>query len=579
MTQRRHEAAQLRIPPQPFGISAAEASVWEMDGPDGADRPWRSPLLRRLPDELAGPIAKRYRRTWEQIGRAAANTELRESTEGVTRSSVRLSASDQEIRDKAAACASACVRLGTHCRDKQARYTALAEYADAHGLTSAPVERYGLKGAVARMCDPRWWRRALRREQGQRIEALSIRLGFVQRRASIYVSASTLQRVRQQQRLNQQALENTYLQNDEDPRLWRLDELVALSNADPRIRRNEMMVRIAGMEKFADSLGHVGVFLTITCPSRFHARLSASGQENPTFDGSTPRQGQAYLQKLWSQIRAELKRQDLAPYGIRVAEPHHDGTPHWHLLVFLPQEQKGHFVNVCRRYALKDSPDEPGAQEQRFKSVDIDRDKGTAAGYVAKYVSKNIDGHGIDADDYGHEAASSAERVRAWASTWRIRQFQFFGGPPVTVWRELRRLPDAIYVSETVEAARQAADAGDWYTYMAIMGGDGCEQSARPIRLAKQWSDKQGAYGEPLGEIVFGVRCGDVEVQTRFHVWTVVEAPKQPDGQPVDVYGIPARIRIGETVTDQSVTVTDTVTVTEPYTEEVAEVERWAVLG
>ena len=38
-------------------------------------------------------------------------------------------------------------------------------------------------------------------------------------------------------------------------------------------------------------------------------------------------------------------------------------------------------------------------------------------------------------------------------------------------------------------------------------------------------SDKEGAYGEPLGEIVFGVRCGEVEVQTRLHVWSVVDVP------------------------------------------------------
>lgn len=593
MKARRHEMAPLSAA-VPHYVTTAEAGLWDLDGPDGADRLWRRPILSGLPEDFAERFAQRYRHTWGREGRTAANTELRELTEGLTRNSLKLSASDQVVRDKAAACAQACARLAARQSDPQRQYEAVAHYVLAQGLvpprvhtdnpnpnpngygngldggtvtdtkaapgadTSASEIRpaaggYTLAGAVARMSCPRWWRRALRRELGRRIEHHAIRFGFVHRRAAKYVSDDTLRRIRQQWRLNEIALASVELEN-EDGEVLSLEDLVERSNANPYVRRSELMVRMAGFEKFSASVGSVGVFLTLTCPSRFHARYAQSGDANPQYDDRTPRQAQRYLCKLWSQIRAACQRQGLNPYGIRVAEPHHDGTPHWHLLVFIQPEQKAAFVALCRQYALKDSPDEPGALKQRFQAVDIDHKKGTATGYIAKYISKNIDGHGLEADEDGYEITGSAERVRAWASTWGIRQFQFFGGPPVAVWRELRRLPDAVYGSETLEKARAAADAGDWQAYMTIMGGVGCKRQAQPVKLATQWSDKESVYGEPLGELVFGVQCGQVTVETRFHVWATVQKSKTQTEPTtvrpyvdvdINVYGAGLPIRIG----------------------------------
>jgi hypothetical protein len=120
--------------------------------------------------------------------------------------------------------------------------------------------------------------------------------------------------------------------------------------------------------------------------------------ENKRYDGTLPGQAQKYLTKVWSRIRAKLARQGIQPYGFRIAEPNHDGTPHWHLLVFVAPEHLADLQATIWKYALQDSPDKPGALKHRVDFKLIDAGKGTAAGYIAKYVAKNIDGYKLDSD-------------------------------------------------------------------------------------------------------------------------------------------------------------------------------------
>ena len=300
--------------------------------------------------------------------------------------------------------------------------------------------------------------------------------------------------------------------------------------SNPSIKRSELMVRMRGFEEIAKETGHVSEFYTITCPSRFHARMSKTGRENPKYDGSTPATAQKYLCGVWARIRAKLARLEIGVYGFRVAEAHHDGTPHWHLLLFMASDHAAQVKNTMSFYAMQDSPNEKGAKKYRFEAVTIDESKGSATGYIAKYIAKNIDGFGVGEDyETGKSAADSSERVEAWAACWGIRQFQQIGGAPVGVWRELRRLRDG--ESGAIEEARKAADCSDWAAYQKAQGGVFVRRDSLAVKVAK-WEELDedtgelkdpplNRYGELIAGRVFGLVSKGVNYLTRFYRWTI----------------------------------------------------------
>ena len=193
---------------------------------------------------------------------------------------------------------------------------------------------------ASRFFSATFWVRQMRRMASRELETIiRNQLGFVHRGRQLYVSDEQLRRREEQRNRNTEMMKWKVIINElgDD---FRLDEVVAKTNANPAVRRAELMVRIAGFEYMAKELEHVGEFITLTCPSRFHVRSAAKGYKNNKFDGSTPSDAQDYLNKVWARIGTHLGREKIKIYGFRVTEPHHDGCPHWHGLFFMPKESR-----------------------------------------------------------------------------------------------------------------------------------------------------------------------------------------------------------------------------------------------
>lgn len=373
-------------------------------------------------------------------------------------------------------------------------YHAIARFVTGFELTPPePNKKQSLNGCIKRLTDNRWWLRKFRRLITQANEKAAILLNFVNSKRQIYASNITTKNRISQRLRNQELLSSRYIINEAGQR-YSLQDISDLNVSNPKIRKDELVNRARGFEDLAKSLGHEALFITVTCPSKYHRAFAKSGAPNPKWQQLMPDEANKYLNHQWQKTRAEFKRQGINPYGFRVVEPQHDGTPHWHMLFFIEAEKINTLQSIIRHYALEIDGDEKGAAENRCDFVRMTEEKGSATGYILKYIVKSIDGKGLEKDLFGNDAILVAQRIDAWASCWCIRQFQQIGGASVSVWRELRRLKNSLFGNDNqsvsqqnkislIEQARQAADNSDWHTYTLLMGGVHVSAKNRPIKL------------------------------------------------------------------------------------------------
>ena len=418
-------------------------------------------------------------------------------------------------------------------------------------VTKKYASEQGIAPAVMRMFNETWWRGRLRRIAAAWREHLQIAVGNVSKKKHAYASKTCVAEWREQKRRTREFLKGLELE-DEDGNRISLIEKYDGSVANPAIRRCELMTRIRGFENICNELGYMGEFYTLTAPSKYHATTKAS-YRNHKWNGANPSDTQSYLTSLWARIRAKLHREDIRIFGIRVAEPHHDATPHWHMLMFMLPEHAERVRTVIRDYAWQEDGNELSsdkARKARFHAEAIDPEKGSATGYVAKYISKNIDGYALDGetdDESGELLKDTAPAVSAWAARWHIRQFQFIGGAPVTVYRELRRMADtetAHGLSVEFAAVHDAADAGDWAGYVNAQGGAFVRRDDLQVRTLYETRTEFNQYGEETVCIrgVYDAMVGaGSPVLTRLTQWKIV--PKRAVDLAVDLKGATAPSR------------------------------------
>jgi hypothetical protein len=188
-----------------------------------------------------------------------------------------------------------------------------------------------------------------------------------------------------------------------------LRDLVISANHSPHRYYSEVQNRVNTLTGEAERKCLVPIFMTITLPSEYHPFMLRNKNLviNPKFDGSSPREAVKALTKRFARLRNDRALRDIEKDNrmyFRVNEPHQSGTPHTHILYYIPKESVKRVISAFRRLFPQ-------------KGNDIQNNLRNAVAYVMKYINKTLPKSKSD------KLSKKDRYLNAWYSHHRVTRF------------------------------------------------------------------------------------------------------------------------------------------------------------
>lgn len=305
-------------------------------------------------------------------------------------------------------------------------------------------------------------RRRLRKFAKQSVSMINLILKLVGANANLYCTPFELS-LRNQQKAQWRAFGEAHTLVRDDKEIKMIDVMRGAG----KNRMSENYALAVGIDKYATAAGMTWAMVTGTCPPRMHPNPENG---HCTWDGTTPDIAHEWLLHHFDNATKTLvETHQIVMSGYRPTEAQKDGTPHCHWMIFAyPNDM--HKIEEVLRDQTADWDSDVGLK------FDLNNGKAKSSTYAFKYIYKTV---GNIEDLEGAQGGNDA-----WRSTWSIRGLQFFGIPPLGMWRGLRsqkEVPEDSAIAPLWRAARRGDGAG----FIGLMGGLNIKKKDRPFIFKK----------------------------------------------------------------------------------------------
>lgn len=209
-----------------------------------------------------------------------------------------------------------------------------------------------------------------------------------------------------------------------------LKKIVFSAYHNPERYYSEIQNRVNTLVEYAKEKNLKPLFMTLTLPSKYHKlKMIKSGMfiDNPKYEGYLESESKQELTRMFARLRQDRSLKELGKderVFFRITEPHEDGTPHSHILLFVPNNRVDRVIEAFNRLFCKDTK----ANDIQNITSNINN----AVAYIMKYINKTLPLAKKET------LTAKEEYLHYWYSAHRITRFNSSNSlAPISIYRKM----------------------------------------------------------------------------------------------------------------------------------------------